>query len=245
MSWKIVAKNIDPKDPDIKKLFDEALRAAPQSYVKSTIDGNIKTENTVAMLPRHSVKGPCRLCGNITNLTKEHIPPKSSGNKERHTNLTFDDWMRDRLDHNPNAKHVIEQGGIFGYTLCKSCNSLTGSLYGNEYKDWVGRAKKIINGYGGATMISKQNTVAGPFGENIVIASKTDGAVKPGAFVRQVMSCMCSLSGSWNLAEHYPVIRRILLEQSTEYLPTGMELGMFLYFGPQSSNSWTATENRY
>jgi len=233
MSWKIVTKDIDPNDPEIKRLFDETIKAAPQSYVKTTIDGSIVSEDTVAMLPRKPLKGECRLCGLVSNLTKEHIPPKSGGNKERQTRLTFDDWLRDRLEENPDAKHIIEQGGIFGYTLCKNCNSLTGKLYGNEYKDWAERAKKIIKGYG-AGMIPKLDSLVGPFGENIAFGSKQDGAVKPGAFVRQILSCMCSLSGSWNLAERHPVIRRIILEQSTEQLPTGMELGMFLYFGPRA-----------
>lgn len=233
MTWKIATKDVNPNGPKIKQLFDEAVVAAPDGYIKIDSSGNNVTEDTVAMLPRKPIKGRCRLCGQIDDLTKEHIPPKSSGNKQRHTNLTFDDWLRDKLEEdNPEAKHTVEQGGIFGYTICRSCNSLTGKLYGNEYKKWVEFAKKKIDSFGNG-IVPQLDSITGPFGENFTFGSKEDGSVKPGAFVRQVLSCLCSLSGSWDLAERYPAIRRIILEQATEPLPQGMELGMFIFFGPR------------
>ncbi|HUW21933.1 MAG TPA: hypothetical protein VMW41_04700 [Candidatus Bathyarchaeia archaeon] len=97
----------------------------------------------------------------------------------------------------------------------------------------MAKANKFINGFGSGVIPQLNNTV-GPFGENVTFGSKKDGAVKPGAFVRQVLSCMCSLSGSWDLAGRYPAIKRIILEKSTEAIPSGMELGMFLYFGPRA-----------
>ena len=51
--------------------------------------------------------------------------------------------------------------------------------------------------------------------------------------VRQVLSCMCSLSGPWDLAGRYPEIRHIVLEQSVEKLPERMEIGIALYAGPK------------
>ncbi len=228
MVWKIVTKDIDPNDQIIKGLFDEAVAAAPPNYVKTMGNGEVEMEDTVALLPRNPIKGKCRLCGQEADLTKEHIPPKSSGNKQRHTKLTFDDWLKDHLEANSNSKHTVEQGGIFGYTLCRKCNSLTGNLYGTEYKLWVERARKLID----IETITKLDKMIGPFGDSLNFGSKEDGGVKPGAFVRQVLSCMCSLSGSWDLAEKYPVLRRIILEQSTEKLPAGLEIGMTIYFGP-------------
>lgn len=228
MAWKIVAKDIDPTDQAMKKLFDEAVAAAPVGFIQTNDKGEISSEDTVAMLPRARLKGKCRLCGTHAMLTKEHIPPKSSGNKQRHSKLTFDDWLRDHLKANSKSKHTVEQGGIFGYTLCSNCNSLTGTLYGTEYKFWVERARQLID----IDTIAKLNETIGPFGDHISFGNKNDGGVKPGSFVRQVLSGMCSLSGSWDLAEKYPVLRRIILEQSTEKLPAGLEIGMTIYFGP-------------
>ncbi len=228
MNWKIVTKDVNLNDPSMKKLFDEAVAAAPVGFVQTDDKGEMVAEDTVAMLPRHPLKGRCRLCGQEADLTKEHIPPKSSGNKLRHTKLTFDDWIRDHLEANSKSKHTIEQGGIFGYTLCGKCNSLTGKLYGTEYKLWVERARGLID----ANTIAQLDKTLGPFGDNLSFGNNEDGGVRSGAFVRQVLSGMCSLSGSWDLAEKYPVLRRIILEQSTEKLPIGLELGMFIYFGP-------------
>ena len=209
------------------------MAAAPTGFLRQNEEGKMVVENTVTMLPRYPVEGVCRLCGELANLTKEHIPPKSSGNKFRHTNLTFEDWLNDRWGNASSNNGPVEQGGIFGYTLCKCCNSITGKLYGSEYMSWVSRAKALLGSYGPGA-ISQLNSTPGPFGENINFSSNgPEDAVKPGAFVRQILSCMCSLSGTWNLAGRYPAIRRIILEQATESLPAGMELGMYLYVGPK------------
>lgn len=224
MNWKILTKDVDMNNSVVKRLFDEANAAAPAEYLGK--------EGTAAMLPRGSVSGRCRLCGKTGKLTKEHIPLFASGNKSRHNVLTLDDWLKDGIDENPESKHLIEQGGIFGYTLCGSCNSFTGKHYGNEYKKWVQKAEEIISGFGSG-IIPRLNKEIGPFAKEVTFGSKEKGSIKPGAFVRQVLSGMCSLSGAWNLAERYPVLRRIILEQATESLPKGIELGMSLYVGPK------------
>lgn len=224
MNWKILTKNVDMNDPEVKKLFDEANAAAPADYLG---EGGAKK-----MLPRRSLVAKCSLCGKTTTLTKEHIPPFASGNKARHSVLTLDDWLRDKMDENPDARHLIEQGGIFGYSLCGECNSFTGVHYGNEYKEWVKRAGIYLNGLGAGTLATINSQVK-TAGDDVVFGSKELGSVKPGAFVRQVLSGMCSLSGAWDLAEKHPEIRRIILEQSTEPLPRGIELGMSLFVGPK------------
>ena len=232
MNWIIVSKDVNPQNPVVKRLLDEAVEATPAGFVKTDPTGETISENTVSMLPKHPVRARCRLCGQVGDLTKEHLPPKSSGNKERLHMLTFDDWLHDKLDANPEMNHKTEQVGVFGYTICRTCNTLTGINYGNEYKDWTERAKKIINGFEPGTLASL-NQLEGPFGWEVTFGSKEDGPVRPGAFVRQVLSCMCSLSGSWNLAGRYPELRRIILEQSKEPLPAGLELGFSLYVGPK------------
>ncbi len=231
-NWQYITKDSDPNEPLVKELFNEALSVAPQGVVNVDKYGQLINEDTVAMLPREPIHGRCHLCGKEADLTREHIPPFSSGNKYRHEILTFDDWLTDRLNMHSATKHSIEQGGIFGYTLCQSCNSLTGYLYGNEYKRWVQIATKIIDGYG-SNVILQMNTIPKTAGDEVTFGSEAGGGVKPGSFVRQVLSCMCSISGAWNLTDRYPEMRRIILEQSAESLPSGMELGMSFYFGPR------------
>ncbi|MHB8279747.1 MAG: hypothetical protein ACYDIA_19135 [Candidatus Humimicrobiaceae bacterium] len=131
-SWKIITKDVNPEDPILKSLYEEAWAAAPPNY---TSTGSV-TKNPLEMLPRKSLKGLCRLCGQESDLTKEHIPPKSSGNKDRHEKYDLDGWLKSGFAYDK-TKLSVEQGGIFGFTLCRECNSLTGKLYGNEYKNWT------------------------------------------------------------------------------------------------------------
>ena len=227
-NWRIVTKDVDPSDPTLKVLYDEAWAAATEAYTS----GLSSPTNPSLMLPRRKLKGKCRLCGQILNLTKEHIPPKSSGNKSRHEKYDLDSWLKRGFAHNK-VKLGVKQGGIFGYTLCRDCNSLTGKLYGGEYKNWVEIAKSTIMGFDPGT-VPQLDQAVGPFGWEVVFGSKERGsAVKPGAFIRQVLSCMCSLSGTWGLADRHPGIRRIVLEQSVEQLPSKLDLGMSLYLGPK------------
>lgn len=222
-NWKIITKDVNPEDPILKSLHREAWAAAPSDYTSEV--------NIAKMLPRRRIRGKCRLCGQESDLTKEHIPPKSSGNKNRHKKYDLDGWLKSGFAQE-NVKLNIEQGGVFGYTLCSKCNSLTGELYGNEYKYWVEIAKSIITSFDLETIPQLDQSI-GPFGRNIAFGSKEAGSVKPGAFVRQILSCMCSLSGTWNLARNHPEIQRIVLKQSAEPLPSNLDLSMSLYLGPK------------
>jgi len=58
--------------------------------------------------------------------------------------------------------------------------------------------------------------------------------VDPGAFVRQVLSMMCTVSGPWNLAGEHPEIRAMILDRRAGTLPEGMNLYLTLYCGPSS-----------
>ena len=76
-----------------------------------------------------------------------------------------------------------------------------------------------------------------PFGAEVQFGGESDGGVAPGAFVRQVLSCMCTLSCAWDLAEQHQAVRRIVLDRAMEPLPASLQLGMALYAGPNSRMS--------
>jgi len=189
-------------------------------------------EPDAELLPRRKRTGRCRLCGCLGPLTKEHIPPKAAGNVETAPTHTLTEWLDRRdLDTIPGGR--IEQGGIWGYTLCPACNAFTGTAYGAEYQGWAVRAVRLLrqdeNVY--PQVLNERPApmfVTGQFG------GKGDGGVSPGAMVRQVLSCMCSLSSGWDLAGNSPAIRRIVLDGAREPLPAGMSLWMELFAGPTS-----------
>ena len=88
--------------------------------------------------------GVCQLCGQEQILTFEHIPPESAFNNapcklycgETVIHATADNntlpW-----DFNEIKYSKLQQQG-FGYnSLCKNCNSSTGSWYVPHYKNWA------------------------------------------------------------------------------------------------------------
>lgn len=77
---------------------------------------------------RHAQDSRCRICGEPRALTKEHIPPRKAFNTERGRLHSIMDWLkRDALSAMRGGIH--QQGGVWGYTLCKSCNERTGHRY--------------------------------------------------------------------------------------------------------------------
>lgn len=207
------------KDPEVRRLADEAFTAAPAGYIDN--------EDVVGHLPRKPIVANCRLCGGKEQLTKEHIPPRASGNTQRTRKQSLDDWINSTAPGTIPNKGRVRQGGIFGYTLCRSCNSFTGTHYGTEYKRWVEKANKVLS----RINVPALDKELGPFGDKVKFGSKTS-PVYPGAFVRQVLSCMCSLSGTWDLAEKHPELRRIILDQSAESLPSKLDISIALFLGP-------------
>lgn len=77
-------------------------------------------------------QGVCHLCGENKKLSKEHIPPKSAGNKEtKGTKISFQDYF----DSESVVKGKPFQGGVVFYCFCGDCNnSLT--KYVRAYKEW-------------------------------------------------------------------------------------------------------------
>lgn len=218
--WFVAARDVERRnDPVVQALFAEAGAAVPPGFAN---------EDVIAMLPRRRGDGQCRLCGAVGPLTKEHVPPKASGNSETGRSHSYGDWLDStELGELPGGQ--IEQGGIFGFTLCRSCNSFTGRKYGTAYRDWALAAEALLAELPHPLQLDKSvDTLGWP----LKVGSKEDGGLSAGAFVRQVLSCFCTLSGTWDLAERQSAIRRIVLEQSVEPLPPGIELGMSLYFGP-------------
>ena len=221
--WQLVGGPGARRDnPEARWLWTEAVSAAPSDYAQDL---------STVMLPLRQVTGRCRLCGQNDLLTKEHIPPKASGNRERTFPHTFQDWLQQtNLDH-LGGRPRVQQGGIYGHTLCRSCNSLTGTRYGPEYKRWVDLVKVVMASFPAPAYLDQLDE---PLGWPLVLGDPRDGGLRPGALVRQVLSCMCSLSGTWDLAGRHPAVRRIILEGACESLPDNCELGMTLFLGPRA-----------
>ena len=113
--------------------------------------------------------GKCILCEKYTELTKEHVPPKKSGNtggkKTRTGNL--DDFLKSDFTKGDFPKGIKRkpQGNVY-YTLCSKCNSFFGSEYVEEDIRFAEDNKNFL--YNNTRNINEENGT-----QNLSIRAKT------------------------------------------------------------------------
>jgi hypothetical protein len=95
-----------------------------------------KRRDDRVLYPTHADDGRCRICGETRPLTQEHIPPQRAFNWDTAQRHSGDDWLKAEPGADLGAGPE-QQGGISTFTLCASCNSLTGARYGMEYATWA------------------------------------------------------------------------------------------------------------
>jgi hypothetical protein len=91
---------------------------------------------------RRKLVGPCHLCGVVTELSYEHVPPRSAFNDNPVWVLRGDVVIRADLENLPRGKQ--QQRGAGEYTLCHRCNNDTGSWYGTAFAAFAAQAARIL-----------------------------------------------------------------------------------------------------
>lgn len=90
--------------------------------------------------------GKCKLCGQIKEMTFEHVPPRVAFNKTtKHKSISIDDFSKIESLESFNPKGRIFQGGIGYYALCKECNSFLGRNYVRSYENWVKSGYEVLS----------------------------------------------------------------------------------------------------
>lgn len=88
--------------------------------------------------------GPCHLCGTVTALSFEHVPPRRAFNDRPVTSKVAEDvFAAQTLEEMHNARGIKQPRGAGAYTLCEPCNNKTGGWYGRAYVDWAYQALMI------------------------------------------------------------------------------------------------------
>jgi len=164
-------------------------------------------------------KGKCKICNKYCNLTYEHIPPNKAFNKTSSKVIQGDQILNSHTDKNKKpwdfsgAKYTQQQRGMGTYSLCASCNNLTGSLYATEYVKFAHGIAKLYY----ENKISKTNQV-------ILFSSK---AFYPLRFAKQVLSMFCSIHEG--LTKSYPEIKDLILDKNKKGVnDKKFKLGMYL-----------------
>lgn len=209
-SWTFVAKEGVELDADtVAAIANEAMAAAPDGVLEGG-----------ELLPRvRPSDASCRICGATEELSREHIPPRSAGNSDTHHSHSITEWLeRDSLEAIPGGRH--QQGGTFGYVLCRRCNSRTGK-YAREYGGWTAM---------GARLFVEQLRPVDEMDQELVTRAVSIGVPRchPAKFARQVLSMMVSLAGPWPLTRAHPSLLETLLEGTPCQLPDELTLDMAL-----------------
>lgn len=147
--------------------------------------------------------GVCCICGKETNLTFEHIPPKAAFNC---FSIKSYDFMRYIFENS--TRYQSFQGGSGLYSLCASCNNLTGEWYGAAY---AGFAMQGMTYY----RAGAQGGLSVPY------------TIYPLRVLKQIVSCFASVYGPI-LCQNKPKIREFLLDPYERDLPQEIDIRMYM-----------------
>ena len=147
--------------------------------------------------------GICCICGKEGKLTFEHIPPHAAFN---HSNLKMYDVIR-YLRSNQ-TRYPSLQNGAGLWSLCSSCNNLTGTWYGNSYIEFVEQGIKYYQR-------NAKGILAVPY------------TIYPLRVFKQIVSCFASINGS-DWCENNPAVRKFLLKPEERFFPPSIDIRMYL-----------------
>ena len=129
--------------------------------------------------------GICALCGKEKELTFEHLPPNKAFNFTPAKPVNGEDFIHSSDDKNrvpwdlSGLKYQNQQKGMGSFSLCQSCNNLTGTWYGDSYVDFAKRMHFLL---------SKEVPVDHQTVEFVV------RKIYPQRIIKQVISIFCSIN---------------------------------------------------
>jgi hypothetical protein len=148
--------------------------------------------------------GQCHLCGEVRELTYEHVPPKKAfNNSGEYFSYTMDTSTKRW------RKYSEHPYGIGSYTLCGPCNNNTGGGYAQAYVEFAKIAAKKV--------------------DSIPYRTPCDFHFKgfPDRIFKQILVMLCSTSGP-GLSENNQWLRRLILNKKSVDFPKDARLYMYL-----------------
>lgn len=163
----------------------------------------------------------CRVCGRVTKLSFEHVPPKGVGNTGRVEMLGIEDWLR-REEKSTDVKGTISQKGSGAYSLCRECNSRAGELYVPEFQKLHHTGIQALSELDLASLDEQPD--AGYVEMNIK-------GVRPAPLAKQIVTMLLAISpGGFSQAN--PELAEYARVPEKVGLPSRFQLYLALYAGP-------------
>jgi hypothetical protein len=163
----------------------------------------------------------CRICGTVTKLSFEHVPPKGVGNSSRVEMLGLEDWLR-REEEGAEVKPTISQKGSGAYSLCRDCNSRAGELYVPEFQ------KLHSSGIQALSCLDLPTLDGRPDAGYVEISAK---GVKPGRLTKQFATMMLAISPG-TFAQANPDLTEYARVPEKVGLPDRYRFYLALFAGP-------------
>ena len=160
---------------------------------------------------RHKmISGICRLCGQKSMLSFEHVPPRTTFNKNtKYSSVAFEEYVKTENPLKNPPKGKIKQGGVGYNSFCKQCNSFLGSEYVPAYKRWVTGGFEIL--------------------ENIEFKLHTYSIkeIEPQKILKQIISMFLAINGEWYL-KSYPELSEFVASKESKELPDRFKVFSYL-----------------
>jgi len=162
-------------------------------------------------------KGICKVCGRFSELSYEHVPPKSAFNNNKnyyisHINPLIKNRNAETFDElrKIDSKNITKkQGGIGFYSLCRNCNTNFGTWYVRAYSEWVKQSINYI-----------EFIIKNPL-DNFVVK------IYPLRVLKQIVSMFFTLNYK-EFSKEYPILKRFILsKESTEF---DSRIRIFIYY---------------
>lgn len=158
------------------------------------------------MARRKMQHGTCRLCGNVGDLSFEHVPPQKAFNNLRTIKLSWEQMMQ--LGPDEPVKGKYDQGGVGMYSLCPPCNNNTGHWYARALVKWCYRGVEILERCGRNVRVFHMRRC------------------HPLRVFKQIITMFCSVNPE--TTEKQPWLRKLLLNRRAQEWDEDWRL--FLYF---------------
>lgn len=159
------------------------------------------------MARKKKVYGKCHICGVNSNLTQEHIPPKSAFNTGRVELLS----PKSILNNGSELKKSF-QNGLYKNSLCKTCNNNTGLWYGNAYKGWVNQIYPIAINNDIEKGIAPENQIS----------------LYPLRVLKQILSMFTSINTPKAYPSYREEIENFLLNRENQFLPNKIKVYFYI-----------------
>lgn len=159
---------------------------------------------------RKPIFGNCKICGEYTKLTFEHVPPRAAFNNVAVKNTPFEKLINsESLEDLSRIGGKISQKGAGSHTLCEHCNNNTGSWYANSFVNWSYEGLRLSEYTETAPHID--------FHFNIV----------PLQVIKQII-CMFFSANQNSFRTNYPDLVRFVLSKKQKYIQK--DIRVYVYF---------------